>query len=115
LFSRITFHAAFIYLSVKFLPQVLEEYDLQIHHLTPNGFLTLSKFCWACESYGATPDLDTFCTYYELQCQPKKVGEDELIAQYGSYAFRAKRQQGGSQLEISWCQKNKWDKDWMKY
>jgi len=52
---------------IKFLHQVLEEFDLQIHHLTPNGFLTLSKFCWACKSYGATPDLDTFCTYHELQ------------------------------------------------
>jgi hypothetical protein len=24
---------------------VLEEFDVQIHQLTPNGFLTLSKFC----------------------------------------------------------------------
>ena len=31
--------------SIKFLRQVLGEFDLQIHHLTPNGFLTLSKFC----------------------------------------------------------------------
>ena len=77
---------------VKFLHQVLEEFDLQIHHLTPNGFLTLSRFCWANESYGATPNLDTFCAYYELQRQPKKVGEDELIDQYGSCAFMAKRQ-----------------------
>jgi hypothetical protein len=29
---------------------------------------------------GAELDLDTFCTYYELQCQPKKVGDNELIA-----------------------------------
>ena len=62
--------------SIKFLRQVLEEFDLQIHHLTLNGFLTLSKFCWAYESYGATSDLDTFYTYYELQHQPKKVGEE---------------------------------------
>jgi hypothetical protein len=27
----------------------------------------------------------------------------------------AKRQQEGSRLEISYCQKNKWDRDWMKY
>ena len=94
---------------------MLEEFDLKIHHLTLNGFLTLSKFCWAYESYGATPYLDTFYTYYELRRQPKKVGEDELIAQYGSCAFMVKRQQGESRLEISWCQKNKWDKDWMKY
>jgi hypothetical protein len=31
--------------SVKFLRHVLKEFDLWIHHLTPNGFLTLSKFC----------------------------------------------------------------------
>jgi hypothetical protein len=36
--------------------------------------------------------LDTFCKYYELHRQPKKVSEDELIAQYGSCAFMAKRQ-----------------------
>ena len=72
----------------------MDEFDVQIHHLTPNGFLTLSKFCWACESYGVEPDLDTFCTYYELQRQPKKVGDNEVIAQYGSCAFMAKRQQG---------------------
>jgi hypothetical protein len=39
--------------------------------LTPNAFLILSKFCWACESYGAALDIDTFCTYFELQKQPK--------------------------------------------
>jgi len=66
--------------SVKFLHEVLEEFDVQIHHLTPNGFRTLSKFCWAYESYGAKPDLDTFYTYYELQRQPKKVGDDKLVA-----------------------------------
>ena len=27
----------------------------------------------------------------------------------------SKRQQGDSRLEISWCWKNKWDKDWMRY
>jgi hypothetical protein len=28
-----------------FVHEILEEFQLQIHHLTPNGFLTLSKFC----------------------------------------------------------------------
>jgi hypothetical protein len=53
--------------SVKFLREVLEEFDVQIDRLTPNGFLTLGKCCWAYKSYGAELDLDTFCTYYELQ------------------------------------------------
>ena len=76
---------------------------MQIHHFNPNGFLGLRKFCWAGESYGAAPDLDTFYEYYELQRQPKKVGDDEHIAQYASYAFIAKRKQGDSRLEILYC------------
>ena len=43
------------------------------------------------------------------------MGDDELIAQYGSCTFMVKRQQGESWLEILYCQKNKWDKDWMHY
>lgn len=31
--------------SVWFLREVWEEFNVQIHHLTPNGFLTLSKLC----------------------------------------------------------------------
>jgi hypothetical protein len=57
--------------------------------------------------------VDTFYAYYELQQQSKKVKVDgvELYAQYRSCAFMAKRQQEGSCLEISYCQKNKWDRN----
>jgi len=61
--------------AVRFLREVLENFKVQLHHLTPNSILTLSKFCWACESYGLEPDLDTFCEHYELQRQPKKLGK----------------------------------------
>jgi len=30
---------------VQFLREVLENFKVQLHHLTPNGILTLSKFC----------------------------------------------------------------------
>lgn len=53
-------------LAVYFLRLVLEMFKVQLHHLTPNGILTLSKFCYACETYGSPPDLDTLCAYYEL-------------------------------------------------
>jgi hypothetical protein len=80
-------------------------------------FLTLSKFSWAYESCGVVPSIDTFCAYYELQKQPKKVkvARVKLVAQYGSYAYMMKRSQEGARLEISWCQKNKWDRDWMEH
>ena len=66
------------FLAIYFLRLVLETFKVQLHHLTPNGILTLSKFCWVCESYGVPPDLDTFCVYYELQRQPKKVKAEEV-------------------------------------
>jgi hypothetical protein len=71
-----------LFLATWFLHDVLEAFEVQLHHLTPNDILTLSKFCWACLSYGAKPNLDTFCKYYELQCQPKRVDKGNLIAQY---------------------------------
>lgn len=65
---------------IRFLQEVLGSFKVQLHHLTPNSILTLSKFCWACLSYGAEPNLDTFCDYFELQWQSKKVGKDGLEA-----------------------------------
>ena len=52
--------------AARFLRQVLEAFEVQLHHLTPNGIVTLSKFCWTCLSYGAEPNVGTFCEYYEL-------------------------------------------------
>ena len=52
--------------TARFLCQVLEAFEVQLHHLTPNGIVTLSKFCWACLSCGAEPNVGTFCEYYEL-------------------------------------------------
>lgn len=38
--------------AITFLRLVLGSFKVQFHHLTPNGILTLSKFCWVCESCG---------------------------------------------------------------
>ena len=52
--------------AARFLCQVLEAFEVQLHHLTPNGIVTLSKFCRACLSYGAQSNIGTFYEYYEL-------------------------------------------------
>ena len=93
--------------AAHFLCQVLEAFEVQLHHLTPNDIVTLSKFYWVCLSYGAEPNIVTFYEYYELQRQPKRVGEGQLIAQYGSCTFMPKMNQQGEKLEISFAQKNK--------
>jgi len=100
-----------------FLREVMESFNVELQHFSPNGILTLSKFAWACESYGAMPHIDTFCSYFELQRQPKKVKDAEgvdCIAQFGSCAFMPRRTMPGPRCEISYCQKGKWEKDWMR-
>lgn len=77
--------------TARFLREVLEAFEVQMHHLTPNGILILSKFYCACLSYGAELHVGTFCEYYELQWQPQRVSKDQLVAQYSSYAFMPKR------------------------
>ena len=57
--------------AARFLHHVFEACEVQLHHLTPNGIVTLSKFCWVCLSYGTEPNVGTFYEYYELQHQPK--------------------------------------------
>ena len=100
---------------VYFLRLVLKKFKVQLHHLTPNGILTLSKFCYACETYA--PHLDILCAYYELQRQPKRVevGGVKLESQFASYTFMAKRSHKDGGLEISFAPKNKWEKDWAHY
>jgi hypothetical protein len=67
---------------VYFLWLLLETFKVQLHHLTSNEILTLSKFCCACETYGSPPDLNPFYAFYELQRQPKKGKDDGVEVEY---------------------------------
>jgi len=40
-----------------FLRQVMEAFNVELQHFSPNGVLTLSKFSWAYEFYGGCPIL----------------------------------------------------------
>jgi hypothetical protein len=44
-----------------------------------------------------------------------KVDRVEVEYQFASYAFMARRAQKDGGLEISFTQKNKWEKDWARY
>ena len=57
-------------LLVRFLREILETFQVQLHHVTPNGIVTLSKFCWARNTFGEKVNIDCFCSHYELHNQP---------------------------------------------
>lgn len=103
---------------MSFLQLVLEAFSVPLHHLTPNGVCTLSKFVWACYSFGAKPDVDCFCDHYELQYQPKTVVVDgeRGRAQFGCCIFIPKRRTAAEEsLQISFAQKSRWAPQWARY
>lgn len=74
-----------------FVCEVLEGFNLQIHHLTPNVFLWMGVFAMALKMMGSEVEINTFTKYYESQFHEKIVversGQGEKRAKYGSYNF----------------------------
>ena len=100
-------------------PKILARFGLRMHHLTPNAFVQLSKFFWAVRTFEGPVNVDTFCRLYEMHPQTRKVSFDEdpqvFSAQSGCCSFhprRTNKTQGIERMELSYCQKNKWEDDW---
>jgi len=82
----------------------------------------LSKFFWAVKTFGGPASVDAFCRLYELHPQGRKVrfaDEDEVFsAQSGRCTFvpwRHNKSQKIERVELSYCQKNRWDDDWTEF
>jgi len=82
----------------------------------------LSKFFWAVKTFGGPASVDAFCRLYELHPQGRKVrfaDEDEVFsAQSGCCTFvprRPNKSQRIERVELSYCQKNRWDDDWTEF
>jgi hypothetical protein len=69
----------------RFVVEVLQRYEVQIHQLTPNVVVALAKYVWAVTSYGGQPSVEVFAKNYCLHWQNRKVGSK--IAQIGSCTF----------------------------
>jgi hypothetical protein len=50
----------------RFVGEVLRRFNVQIHQLTPNAVVALSKYVWATTSYGGQPSVEVFVKYYCL-------------------------------------------------
>lgn len=101
---------------------IVSRYNAKLHHLTPNCIIQFSKFFWAVKSFNAPVSADTSCRFYELHPQSRKIsfeGEDEVFnAQSGCCTFIPRRGNKALKLdrvELSYCQKNKWEDDWGQY
>jgi hypothetical protein len=55
----------------EMIGEVLDNYDIYLHQLTPNAIVRLSVFIWALRSQGMDPNAEAFCRVHELHYQTK--------------------------------------------
>jgi hypothetical protein len=65
---------------------VLEDFEIYLHQLTPNAIVRLSVFIWALRSQGVDPLAEALCRVHELHYQTK-AREDGLHENFGCYNF----------------------------
>jgi hypothetical protein len=54
----------------------MRKFNVQIHQLTPNAIVALSKYVWATTSYGGQPLVEVFAKYYCLHWQKRMIGDE---------------------------------------
>jgi hypothetical protein len=72
----------------RFVSEVLQKFEVQVHQLTPNAVVALAKYVWATTSYGGQPSVEVFAKQYCLHWQKRKIGHK--ITQFGSCTFTPK-------------------------
>ncbi|TVU21138.1 hypothetical protein EJB05_30758, partial [Eragrostis curvula] len=102
------------------LQRVLKAYGIQIHHLTPNAFVQLSKFIWVVRTFNAKVNYEAFLRFFSCHLQNKKVyyDNDVLLLQYGVCTFQPRSFSKKSKLEkvaLIAASRNRWDNDWVDY
>jgi hypothetical protein len=57
----------------RFVVEVLQSFEVQIHQLTPNAMVALAKYVWAVTSYDRQPSMEVFAKNYCLHWQKRKI------------------------------------------
>jgi hypothetical protein len=70
----------------EMIGEVLDNFEIFLHQLTPNAIVRLSIFIWALRSQGMDPNAEAFCRVHELHYQ-MKAREDGLHENFGCYNF----------------------------
>jgi hypothetical protein len=87
--------------------EVLDNYEIYLHQLTPNAIVRLSIFIWALRSQGMDPNAEALCRVHELHYQTK-AREDGLHENFGCYNFVYHKDTKASVLSY----RTKWPTGW---
>jgi hypothetical protein len=91
----------------EMIGEVLDNYEIYLHQLTPNATIRLSVFIWALRSQGMDPNAEAFCRVHELYYQTK-AREDGLHENFGCYNFAYRKDMKAPMLSY----RTKWPTGW---
>jgi hypothetical protein len=91
----------------KMIGEVLDNFDIYLHQLTPNAIVRLSVFIWAIRSQGMDPNAEAFCQVHELHYHTK-AREDGLHETFGCYNFAYRKDTKAPVLSY----RTKWPTGW---
>jgi hypothetical protein len=86
---------------------VLKDFEIYLHQLTPNAIVRLSVFIWALRSQGVNPLAEAFCRVHELHYQ-MKAREDGLHENFGCYNFAYRKDMKTPMISY----RTKWPTGW---
>jgi hypothetical protein len=70
----------------EMIGEVLKNFEIYLHQLTPNAIVRLSVYIWALRSQGMSVNAEAFCRVHELHYQTKDRA-DGLHKNFGYYNF----------------------------
>jgi hypothetical protein len=91
----------------EMIGDVLKDFEIYLHQLTPNAIVRLNVFIWALRSQGVNPLAEAFYRVHELHYQTK-AREDGLHENFGCYNFAYRKDT--KTLVISY--RTKWPTGW---
>jgi hypothetical protein len=91
----------------EMIGEVLYNFEIFLHQLTPNAIVRLSIFIWARRSQGMNPNAEAFCRVHELHYQTK-AREDGLHENFGCYNFTYRKDTKAPVLSY----RTKWPTGW---
>jgi hypothetical protein len=96
------------------LLDILCKFWVQLHQLTPNAIIQISKFIWVFTSCGGHSTAEVFAHHYELHYQNKKIHLEGYVTtftvQFGCISFHPSR--FGNQARLTTATRNKWTSGW---
>ena len=60
----------------RMLIEVLNTFEIYLHHLTPEALIKVGVFIWAMRSQGLEPGARCFCNIHELYYQTKETRKE---------------------------------------